>query len=85
VQVGNKQLPEVVLIQFVSPDDEHKVLETCRVINKNKYKERNLCVTLVVYQELLHDPRSTECKILQCKTSNTNIQIREHQNKIVQE
>ena len=23
-------LPEVVLIQFVSPDDEHDVLETCR-------------------------------------------------------
>ena len=23
------QLPEVVLIQFVSPDDEHDVLETC--------------------------------------------------------
>ena len=23
-------LPEVVLIQFVSPDDEHYVLETCR-------------------------------------------------------
>jgi len=24
------QLPEVVLPQFVSPDDEHDVLETCR-------------------------------------------------------
>jgi hypothetical protein len=24
------QLPEVVLIQFVSPDDEHDVLEICR-------------------------------------------------------
>jgi hypothetical protein len=24
------QLPEVVLLQFVSPDDEHDVLETCR-------------------------------------------------------
>jgi hypothetical protein len=23
-------IPEVVLIQFVSPDDEHNVLETCR-------------------------------------------------------
>ena len=33
VQVGNdteRQLPEVVLTQFVSPDDEHDVLETCR-------------------------------------------------------
>ena len=27
------QLPEVVLTQFVSPDDEHDVLETCRVLN----------------------------------------------------
>jgi len=24
------QIPEVVLTQFVSPDDEHHVLETCR-------------------------------------------------------
>jgi hypothetical protein len=24
------QLPEVVLTQFFSPDDEHDVLETCR-------------------------------------------------------
>ena len=23
-------LPEIVLIQFVSPDDEHDVFETCR-------------------------------------------------------
>ena len=23
-------LPEAVLIQFVSPDDEHDVIETCR-------------------------------------------------------
>ena len=36
VQVGSllptctRQLPEVVLIQFVFPDDEHDVLETCR-------------------------------------------------------
>ena len=33
-----------------------------RVINKNKYIERNLCVTLVIYQESLHDARSTKCK-----------------------
>ena len=33
-------LPEVVLTQFVSPDDEHDVLETCRVlkIKINTYK-----------------------------------------------
>ena len=24
------QLPEIVLMQFVSPDDEHGMLETCR-------------------------------------------------------
>jgi hypothetical protein len=29
------QLPEAVLTQFVSPDDEHDVLETCRVKNTN--------------------------------------------------
>jgi len=27
---GHRQVPEVVLTQFVSPDDEHDVLETCR-------------------------------------------------------
>jgi hypothetical protein len=57
------QLPEVVLTQFVSPDDERDVLKTCRVNSRNKYIERNLCVMLVIYQESLHDARSTECKI----------------------
>ena len=33
-----------------------------RVINRNKYIEKNLCITLVIYQESLHDVRSTECK-----------------------
>ena len=33
--------------------------------NKNKYIERNLCVTLVIYQESLRDARSTKYKILQ--------------------
>jgi len=28
------------LTQFVSPDDEHNVLETCRVKNINKYIEK---------------------------------------------
>jgi hypothetical protein len=56
-------LPKAVLIQFVSPDDEHYVLETCRELYiKNKYVESNLCVTLVIYQESLHDERSKECK-----------------------
>jgi hypothetical protein len=35
------ELPEVVLTQFVSPNDEHDVLETCRVKNKNKYAVKN--------------------------------------------
>ena len=39
------------MIQFVSPDDEHDVLETCGVINRNKYIEKNLCITLIIYQE----------------------------------
>jgi hypothetical protein len=60
--LGHQQLPEAVLIQFVSPDDEHDVLETC-IINRNKYIEKNLCITLFVYQESLHDARSTKCKM----------------------
>jgi len=37
---GHRHLPEVVLTQFVSPDDEHGVLETCRElkIKINTYK-----------------------------------------------
>jgi hypothetical protein len=39
---NHRQLPEVVLTQFVPPDDEHDVLETCRKLkNKSKYIERN--------------------------------------------
>jgi hypothetical protein len=38
---GHRQLPGVVLTQSVSPDDEHDVLETRRVQNKNKYIENN--------------------------------------------
>ena len=39
---GHRQLPEVVLTHFFSPDDdEHDVLETCRVKNINKYIEKN--------------------------------------------
>jgi hypothetical protein len=34
------------LAQFVSPDDEHDVLETCRELkNKDKYIEKN-CASL---------------------------------------
>jgi len=29
-QHGHRQLPEVILTQFVSPNDQHNVLETCR-------------------------------------------------------
>ena len=53
------QLPEVVLTQFVSPDDEHDVLETCREL-KIKIHRKELCVTLVIYQKSLHDARSTK-------------------------
>jgi len=39
---GHRQLPEVVLTPFVSPDDEHDVLETCSVKNINRYLEKKL-------------------------------------------
>jgi hypothetical protein len=39
---GHRQLPDVVLTKFVSPDDEHVVLETCRELKiKNKYIKKN--------------------------------------------
>ena len=34
-----------------------------RVINRYKYIENNLYITLVIYQEPSHDARSTKCKI----------------------
>jgi hypothetical protein len=48
-----RQLPEFVLTQFVSPDDEHDMLETCREL-KIKIKinsSKELCLTLVIYPE----------------------------------
>ena len=57
-------LPEAVLIQSVSPDDEHYVLETCRVINRNKYIEKNMCITLVIYQEWTHYSNTGRCFLL---------------------
>jgi hypothetical protein len=43
--------PEVVLTQFVSPDDEHSVLETCRELKIKIKHDKELCITLVIYQE----------------------------------
>ena len=60
------------MIQFVSPDDEHDMLETWRVINRNKYIEKNLCITLVIYQESFYDAWSTKCKMTCCIHSTSN-------------
>jgi hypothetical protein len=51
---GHRQLPEVVLTQFVSPDDEHDVLETCRElkIKINTYKR--------IVRHAGHLPRTTQ-------------------------
>jgi hypothetical protein len=38
IKHSHQQLPEVVLTQFVSPDDEHDVLEACREIKINTLK-----------------------------------------------
>ena len=48
------QLPEVVLTQFVSPDDEHDVLETCRELKTkiNTYK--------IIVRQVIHLPRRKE-------------------------
>ena len=47
------QPPEVVLTQFVSPDDEHDVLETCTELKNKEIHRKGLCVTLVVCQEFI--------------------------------
>jgi len=52
------------LTQFVSPDDEHDLLETCRELKIKIIHRKELCVTLVIYQESLHGARSTKYNIL---------------------
>jgi hypothetical protein len=34
----------------------------------------DLCITLAISEESLHDAQSTKCKILQCKTRNKYIE-----------
>jgi hypothetical protein len=40
---GHRQLPEDVLTQFVSPDDEHDVLETCRELKIKINTWKGIC------------------------------------------
>ena len=57
---GHRQLPEAVLTQFVSPDDQHDVLETCRLKNINKYIEMN-CASRWSFTEnhyMMHDQQN---------------------------
>jgi hypothetical protein len=39
------QLPEIVLTQFLSPDDEHDVLETCRELKIKIDTWKGICVS----------------------------------------
>jgi hypothetical protein len=55
------------LTQFVSPNDEHDVLETRKELRIRINTQNELYVTLVIYQESLHDARSTKYKIVQLR------------------
>jgi hypothetical protein len=46
---------------YVQVGNELRSIPTC---TRHKYRERNLCFTLVIYQESLNDARSTKCKNL---------------------
>jgi hypothetical protein len=72
------QLPEVVLTQSVSPDDEHDVLETCWVKNKNKYIQKEFvchvghlpwiiarCMVNKIYIYINQSMYAEECKKIQ--------------------
>ena len=50
-----RQLPEVVLTQFVSPDDEHDVLVTRRELKIKINTEKRIVRHVGIYQESLHD------------------------------
>ena len=77
---GHRQLPEVVLTQFVSPDDEHDVLETCRVKNKNKYVENNCasCWSFSKNRYMMHGQQNIKknCRIYTEKFIPNNSGIR---------
>jgi hypothetical protein len=53
---SHRQLPEVVLIQFVSPDDEHCVIETCRELKIEINAQKINCVSRwSLIKNQLHD------------------------------
>jgi hypothetical protein len=56
------QLPEVVLTQFLSHDDEHNVAETCRVKYKNKYMIKNCasCWSFTKNHSILHGQQNVK-------------------------
>ena len=78
VQVGSEpnlhttRPPEVVLTQFVSPDDEHDVLETCRELKIKINTQKGICAsrwsftknlkqsTLVAFTPLIYTFLSTD-------------------------
>ena len=53
--VNNQRDAQILFYVFISIYNSN---------NRNKHIEENLCITLVIHQESLHDARSTKCKIL---------------------
>jgi hypothetical protein len=69
-----RQLPEVVLTQFVSPDDEHDVLETCSEL-KIKINTQQTIV-----RHVGHLPRSKGLSAVSTQnTVKVKCKIRSHQ------
>jgi hypothetical protein len=49
------------LTQFVSPDDEHDVLETCRELKIKINTQKEICVSR--WSFTMNHARSTKCKV----------------------
>ena len=51
------------MTQFVSPDDEHDVIETCRVKNINKYIEKNCASrwSFTTNHYMMHGQQNIKC------------------------
>ena len=61
------QLPEVVLTQFVPPDDEHDVLETCRELKIKIHTQKEICASYWSFNKnryMMHGQQNIKYAIL---------------------
>jgi hypothetical protein len=68
----HRQLPEVVLTQFVSPDDVHDVLETFRKLKRKINTQKGICASRWSFTKNMHFVCLYCIIILQCTMQKHN-------------